>query len=201
MNREQKLLELAQRFDEKALAEIYDTYSPGLYRYAVRQLGDADTAEECVSEVFSRFLSALKHGQGPTEFLKSYLYRIGHNWITDYFRKKPFTAYPLETDEIIDRDSPDLIEDVSQKGEIQQIRKALTLLTPEQRQVISLRFMEEMSLEETARVMVRPVGAIKSLQHRALNSLKRLVLKEETEWTEEEKKTGGISISSSKSSV
>jgi DNA-directed RNA polymerase specialized sigma24 family protein len=53
-----------------ALAEIYDTYRPGLYRYAMRLLGDASLAEDCVAETFARFLKALHTRQGPREHLQ-----------------------------------------------------------------------------------------------------------------------------------
>jgi RNA polymerase sigma-70 factor, ECF subfamily len=202
MNREQKLLQLARRFDEKALAEIYDSYSPRLYRYAMRLLGDAGTAEECVAESFSRFLAALKNGQGPTQFLKSYLYRVSHNWITDYYRKKPLVDVNLDTDEIIDLDYREPFDDLTREDEIGQIRTALSLLTPEQRQVLVLRFLEGWSLEQVAKEMDRPVGAIKSLQHRALNSMKRQLLEEEEkEWKTETNTMDGMPISSNKSNA
>jgi RNA polymerase sigma-70 factor (ECF subfamily) len=54
------------------LEEIYDQFSPGLYRYAMRLLGNEDLAEDCVSEVFSRFLTAIKRGNGPQQDLKAY---------------------------------------------------------------------------------------------------------------------------------
>jgi len=68
---EGELLALVHRFDEQALAEVYDRYSPGIYRYAVRLLGDQDLAEECVAETFSRFLKALKQGKGPHKYLRA----------------------------------------------------------------------------------------------------------------------------------
>ncbi len=61
---EQYLLAQAKEQDVRALEDIYDLYSPRLYRYAVRLLGDACSAEDCVAETFSRFLQALRHGGG-----------------------------------------------------------------------------------------------------------------------------------------
>ena len=57
---EQNALKEARLFNRQALASIYDEYSPGLYRYAMRLLGNSDIAEDCVSETFSRFLKALR---------------------------------------------------------------------------------------------------------------------------------------------
>ena len=81
---EQAILERAKRFEAQALEEIFDTFSPGIYRYAFRLLGDADLARECMSETFSRFLQAVKREGGPDNYLQAYLYRITHNWFTDH---------------------------------------------------------------------------------------------------------------------
>ena len=86
---EHDLLRRARVFERQALTEIYDQYSHKLYNYAVRQLGDADLAEECVAETFARFLRAIKSGGGPEKYLQAYLYRVAHNWITDLYRRQP----------------------------------------------------------------------------------------------------------------
>ena len=54
-----KLIKLARNFDQAALAEIYDQFSDALYKYAYKQVGDSQVAEDLVSEAFNRFLSAL----------------------------------------------------------------------------------------------------------------------------------------------
>ena len=63
MANERILLEKARAFHHETLGEIYDSYSPGIFRYGMRLLGDIVLAEECVSETFSRFLQALKNGR------------------------------------------------------------------------------------------------------------------------------------------
>lgn len=156
----------------QSLAEIYDQYSPQLYRYAVRLIGDSSHAEECVAETFSRFLHALQRGGGPREHLQAYLYRIAHNWITDFFRKQP--PLPLETEIAAEPDSKSnpqaVVVDVHLRS---QIRAALMELTPAQRQVITLKFIEGWSNAEISKAIHKPVSAIKSLQHRALAALNR----------------------------
>ncbi len=69
MASEKQLLKRARKYDQQTLAEIYDRYSPGIFRYAVRLLKDGEQAENCVSETFSRFLSALQRGGGPKDHL------------------------------------------------------------------------------------------------------------------------------------
>lgn len=174
----QELIIRAKRFDSQALAEIYDSLSPAIYRYALRLLGEQELAKECMAETFQRFLTALQRGAGPDDYLRAYLYRIAHNWITDYYRRKQ--PPELELDEELHGDpSFEPAQAIAREAESQQVRNALTLLTPEQRQVISLKYLEDWTNEEIARSINKPVGAVKSLQHRALGSLRRLLLKEE----------------------
>jgi RNA polymerase sigma-70 factor (ECF subfamily) len=175
---ERDLLEKARKLDLAALGEIYDQFSPGIYRYAMRLLGDESIAEDCVADTFSRFLHALHTGAGPRDHLQAYLYRIAHNWITDYFRRQ--APIFLELDESIKSDEMNLPEKLFEDHIArQQIRIALRCLTPEQMQVIALRFLEEWDLEEIAAAMEKQVGAVKALQHRALESLRRILLRKE----------------------
>ncbi len=172
---EQELLKKAQVFDLTALGLIYDQYSPGLYRYAYRLLGNEDAAEECVAETFSRFLVTLKSGHGPTEFLRAYLYRIAHNWITDFYRRKaPIMVDIDESDHLAT--SQELEQDVMAEMEKKQVLDAIRTLTPDQRQVIALRFNEGWTNLEIAQSIAKPIGAVKALQHRALEALKKRLL-------------------------
>jgi RNA polymerase sigma-70 factor (ECF subfamily) len=171
---DQELLKRARQFEEQALAEIYDRWSPGLYRYSVRLLSDANLAEECVSETFRRFLEILRDGGGPTDYLQAYLYRTAHNWITDHYRRNPIQTTPLEN-ELNLQESGGTVQEVDRNIERQQLRDALMDLTPDQRQVIVLKFIEGWSNEAIARVVDKPIGAVKSLQHRALDSLRRIL--------------------------
>ena len=168
------LLERARLFDPSALAEIYDQFSPALFAYAVRLVGDPDLAEDCVAEVFARLLRALKAGQGPTEHLQAYLYRIAHNWLTDLFRRQPLP--PLELHEDFPAGEADQPEPTAQRHlEQQAIRSALRRLTPDQRQVVMLRFYQGCSIEDTAAAIEKEETAVKALQHRALQALKKIL--------------------------
>ena len=174
---EQELLTGAKTYDLSLLGAIYDRYSPGIYRYAMRLLGDDCLAEDCVAETFSRFLKAVRAGNGPQDHLQAYLYRIAHNWITDSYRRQPPPA--LDLDEGINAGDYYLPEtQVDNRLEQQQVRLALRSLTPEQRQVITLRFIEGWDNEEVAAALEKPVGTVKALQHRAVNTLRRLLLRE-----------------------
>jgi RNA polymerase sigma-70 factor, ECF subfamily len=171
---DQDLLRRAHLLEDQALAEIYDRWSPGLYRYAMRLLGDADVAEECVADTFRRFLEIIRNGRGPKDYLQAYLYRTAHNWITDQYRRNPIMLLPLETD-MAAEESGGTTQVVDRNIEHQQLRSALMQLTPDQRQVILLKYVECWTNEAIAVALKKPVGAVKSLQHRGLESLRRLL--------------------------
>ncbi len=169
---EQELLKQASQFDTKTLAEIYDTYSPGIYRYAMRLLGDECLAEDCVADTFTRFLKALQERRGPRDNLQAYLYRIAHNWIMDSYRKREETS---ELSNAIQGEADPPEEEAAKRIRQKQVRAAIRCLTPDQQMVISLKYLEDWSNEEVARLMKKPLGAVKSIQHRALKSLYKLL--------------------------
>ena len=178
MDTDSDLLKRARTLERQALTEVYNGFSPGLYRYAIRLLGDPDLAEECVAETFVRFLRAVHRGGGPRQHLRAYLYRVAHNWVTDAFRGQPLLPLPKQP---VGHDpaSPGPDEVLHRQLEGERVRAALSRLTPQQRQVITLKFLEGWENREVALALRKPVGAVKSLQHRALRALRRALTAEE----------------------
>jgi len=170
-------LDKAAQFDQQALTQVYQTLSPALYRYAYRLLGNARDAEDVVAETFHRWLLALQHGRGPHQYLSAYLYRIAHNLITDRYRRHPPTD--VELDEALEAADDDPVDTVARRIARARARSALWLLTADQRQVILLKYFEGLSNEEVAAALDKPVGAIKSLQHRALDAMRRALKMEQ----------------------
>jgi RNA polymerase sigma-70 factor (ECF subfamily) len=177
---EDRWLDGARRLEEEALSAIYDAYSPALYRYAYRLLGDPQASDDVVAETFYRLIRAISSGGGPEDNLKAYLYRVAHNLVMDTYRGNrelvedaDIGSLPLRADEL----SPEaeVISDV--EGE--RARQMLWLLTDDQRQVIVLKFYEGLTNQEVATSLEKPVGAVKSLQHRALQSLRRIYERED----------------------
>jgi len=172
------VLQRARQFDSQTLAWIYDEYSSAIFAYAYRLTGSAYLAEECVSETFSRLLQALQMGGGPESNLKAYLYRTAHNWITDQFRRQTPLMDGLDDEIEMVADNKILTQAfLEQKDEKNEIRNALRVLTPDQRLVITLRFLEDQTINQVAAALGKPNGAVKSLQHRALQTLKRVLKK------------------------
>lgn len=169
------LIARAQKRNLPALTAIYDRYNQAIYYYALRMLGDPLQAEDCVAETFSRLLKAFNLGKGPNDNIKAYLYRSAHNWITDQYRRQPLTLLELKDDipEINQHTPGELAENNIDRQKIQQ---ALGQITREQREVVTLRFVEGWEIEEIATCLHKPIGAIKALQHRAIVGLRQLLL-------------------------
>jgi RNA polymerase sigma-70 factor (ECF subfamily) len=159
--------------DKKALVEIYERHSPEIFRYAYRLLDDKNLAEDCVADTFLRLLIAVRGGILP-ENIRAYLYRISHNWIIDYYRRRPPPQAPLEENfhSVLGGGPSNLLA-----GELdrQRIRSALLQLPAEQRQVIELRFVENWSHSEVAATIGKTVEATRALQHRAVEALRQLL--------------------------
>ncbi|MCD6302582.1 MAG: sigma-70 family RNA polymerase sigma factor [Anaerolineae bacterium] len=178
MDDDRELLDRVRELDQEALGQVYDTFRPGLYRYALRQLGQPELAEECVSATFEAFLYGLSEGHGPREYLQAYLYRIAHNWISDFWQehqRAPQEQQLCEEGTLADGEPTDHAARLIRQQSEERLRQAIAKLTPDQRQVIVLKFIEGWSNRDVARVLGKPVGAVKSLQYRGLRALERIL--------------------------
>jgi RNA polymerase sigma-70 factor (ECF subfamily) len=170
-NDEEGLISKLQALDLNAMTFVFDQYNEAIYRYSYRLLGSQDKAEECVAETFSKFLIAIQKGHGPKKFVRPYLYRIAHNWITDQYRR------PIPEDEGLpenlqtEGDNPEQI--TISNMENHNIRRILQQIPSNQRQSLVLKYLEGMDNREIAQVLRRPVGAVKALQHRGLENIRK----------------------------
>ncbi len=149
--------------------EIFDRYAPQIYRYLYHRLGNQALAEDLTSEVFVRFLRA----RVTPDNLAAYLYRTAHNLVVDYVRRNPAFLEPLDEQLASDRGDP--VQHAEIQAERAHLRRAILRLSPDQQQVIVLRYLEGLSHTEIGRILDKPEGAVKALQHRALANLRRLL--------------------------
>jgi RNA polymerase sigma-70 factor (ECF subfamily) len=173
-NSEEKITILkAQQFDENTLAEVYDAYSPGLYRYAMRLLGDQQSAEDCISETFFRLLRILREQRGTIDHIQSYLYRTAHNWITDYYRRTKNFIEESETSEQVASLETSTFDQVEKNLQKKEVRQAILSLPVEQQQVLLLKYLEGWQNEEIASFLKKNNGAIRALTFRAIRTLRK----------------------------
>ncbi|MBL7064892.1 MAG: sigma-70 family RNA polymerase sigma factor [Anaerolineae bacterium] len=164
---ETRLIQRAREGDPAAFAEIYDRHQPAIYHYIFYRVGDVATAEDLTSEVFVRLVERIDHFTYRGRPLLAWLYTIARNLITDYQRQAG-QVMTLPFYEQLVTEAGDL-EQAAERGLVQRrLAAALTHLTEDQRQVVILKFIEGLDNTEVARMLGKPVGAVKSLQHRAL---------------------------------
>lgn len=168
----QNELDGLSRLDPQAIGAVYDRYYPDVYRFVRYRLNDETTAEDIASEVFVRLLEAIKSGHAPQTSLKAWLLGTASHIVTDHFRQ----SYRRPTDELPETLSdglPDPLQDVEQRERTLHLKTALSKLTEEQQNVLTLRFGQGYSLEETAALLKKNINAVKQLQFRALAALNR----------------------------
>ncbi len=152
------------------MGRIYTAHYAPIFRYCAYRTADATTAEDLAAEVFLEAVRGIGRYQSRGTPFRAWLYRIAHNLTADEHRRRAREgAAALAGDAA---GPPDFAAAVAQRRDIQV---ALAKLTTDQQQVIILRFLEGLSLNETAAVLGRPAGAIKSLQHRAVGRLRTLL--------------------------
>jgi RNA polymerase sigma-70 factor (ECF subfamily) len=171
---EEGLVRRAQQRDPVALTQLYEENFDRIYRYIVLKIGDRTEAEDMTQQVFLNALKSIPSYRFKGMPFSSWLYRIAHNQIVDYFRKKSRrVTVPLDESIAAGEDDPGRMAE--RKLEVEGLALATKKLTAAQQEVISLRFSGEMSMAEVARVMGRSVGAVKALQHSAIVSLRKVL--------------------------
>ena len=178
VQREEELIRRAQRFDQDALSWLYQLYYPKLYNYAYLQLSDVQQAEDLASEVLLRVLESLKDYRFLGVPVAAWVFRIARNHLIDLHRRRQRRPQVALYEGIPNAD--DSPHDAAERSIAQgELRLALSQLTEEQRQLIILKFVEGMDNSSVARVLGRSEGAVKSLQHRALVSLRKTLSSQE----------------------
>ena len=172
MHDEQELLRKARAFDKEALASIHDQYYQSIYRYLSFRIADPQTAEDMAGEVFTRFLSAIKDRSAPPNSIRGWLFGAAQNVLKEQYRKQRQMKW-TELDESIAAGGESPEQRLDAKVSKEALRDALTELTPEQQNVLALRFGYGMPIKDVADTVNKSEGSVKMLQARAIATLTR----------------------------
>jgi RNA polymerase sigma-70 factor (ECF subfamily) len=169
-----ELVSQAKAGDSAAFAALYQEYSPTIYRFLRSRLDGADeTVEDLTEDVFVKVFEKLDRYEERGLPFTAWLYRIAHNRLIDYLRTRRASVHSL--DEAYDVAENNTGADFGRVLDRAQLAPALAALTAEQRQAVQLRFLEGLSVAETANQMGRSEEAVKKLQARALTNLRRML--------------------------
>jgi len=169
------LLQAAKRLDQDALAKIFDLYAPVIYNYILRLCHDPAQADQIVGDVFARLLDQLATGQGPRTNLRSYLYQTAYHLFIDQTRDHLRVA-PIEIVDYVAPENNTIQTEVENRALLNAVIMAISnCLTDEQRHVVILRFLEGMSLKETAKIVGKNAKSVKALQSRGIVKLRQVL--------------------------
>src|SRR5262245_27098184 len=165
------LVARAQKGDRSALEELYLLHFDQIYGYLRVSVGNRHDAEDLTTQTFVRMLESIGRFRWQSAPFSAWLFRIAHNLAVDHFRARSRLEVDLDVPERDDDSSAEAeaLDSMPQFGMLELIDR----LSPEQRQVLPLKFFFGFGNSETAGILGKTEGAVKSLQHRALDSLER----------------------------
>jgi RNA polymerase sigma-70 factor (ECF subfamily) len=170
------LVHAAQDGDRSAFAALYDRYVDVVFRYVLFRVGDRELAEDVTSETFLRALRRIESVSYQGRDVGAWFVTIARNLVLDHVKSSRFRLEVATAE--VDDSRP------AESGPEQQVLSNVTRtallqcvgqLGDDQRECIVLRFLQGLSVAETAKVMARNEGAVKALQHRAVRRLAQLL--------------------------
>lgn len=177
MKDQEKIIARARRGDADAFEQLVVAYRDQVFRLALRMCGSEADADEVAQEAFLSAWKALPNFRGESQF-STWLYQLTTHAAIDLMRREKRQIAAADITEVSAADpapSPQQQAEQSEQREI--VRDAILQLAPEQREVVVLRFMEELSYEEIGAVLKLPSGTVKSRLNRAKAQLKEILSK------------------------
>ncbi len=170
------LLRQAQDGDGEAFGVLYGRYARQVHRYLYAHLNDRMDAEDLTEEVFLKVWQRLSEYREQGVPFVAFLMRVAHNVLIDHYRGSGRAAVEPLTEESTLRDGRlDPGDQVLANLEHQELRRTISQLRQDYRLVLVSRFLSGLSPEETAQAMGKSAGAVRVLQHRALDALRKLL--------------------------
>ena len=172
-NSDETALAEAVKGDQEAFGILYERYVGRIYNYVYYRTGNHHDAEDLTARVFYRAIRNISNYQDRGLPLSAWLYRIAHNLIANWHRDKSRRPEILLDEGLAFYQSPEHPETtLLQNEERDRLLKMIRHLPPERQQLLILKFVEHLSNAEIGQVMGRTEGAVKSLYHRTLLSLR-----------------------------
>lgn len=171
-----ELVTRAQTGEADAIGRLYDQHQTEIFRYLWARVGERSVAEDLTGEVFMRMLTGLPGYRPSAAPFRAWLYQIARNLLIDYYRKtSKRKMISLQQVETVGDGAPDMVTMLDQRLTMERVHRALTRLDDAQREVVTLRFLGGLSLQEVAQTLGKTENAVKALQHRGLATLRHVL--------------------------
>lgn len=171
-----QLIKETQDGNAEAFGQLYERYATAVFRFLFAHLSDRLDAEDLTEEVFFRVWRNLPTFREQGVPFIAFLFRVSRNALIDHYRRNKYSSKNLSIEEkIIVDGKPETGDAAVANIERQEIRQAMAHLPEDYQTVLLLRFMSDLSPDETAQVMGKSPGAVRVLQHRALAAFRKIL--------------------------
>ncbi len=165
--------------DTDAFAEVYDHYLDRIYRFIYFRVTVREEAQDLTSEVFLKTWRYIYQGKGKIDNLNAFLYQTARNLIVDHYRDKDkLTLHKYNENalnELVDERQMKIFSEIHSKEEFQNIEGIIKDLKDEYREIIILKFIEELSDSEISKIISKSRGNVRVLAHRALEKIREKI--------------------------
>jgi RNA polymerase sigma-70 factor, ECF subfamily len=166
------LVRRAIRRDREAFGALYDRHVVRVYRHIYYMVGRPAEAEDLTAQAFLQAWEAIERYQIRGAPFVSWLLRIAHNLAVSHLRsKREGSELPETLVDVSRHGNPE--EEAQRQAESERVREAILRLRDEQQRVIMLRFVDDLEYREVAEIVGKSVAAVRVIQHRALNALRK----------------------------
>jgi RNA polymerase sigma-70 factor (ECF subfamily) len=176
---ERLLVERAQDGDREAIEQLYLLHFDRIYSYLHMSVGNRHDAEDLTTQTFLKMLESIKRFRWQSAPFSAWLFRIAHNLAMDHFRARRRWQPEEEVPEPPGSEEPSAELEAMQAIGRQSMLELIEKLSPEQQQVLTLKFVFNFPNADVATILGKTEGAIKSLQHRALASLQKQITQQQ----------------------
>lgn len=176
------LLKLKKK-DPDAFTKVYDLYVNPIYRFIYFKVPRHQDAEDLTSEVFLKTWQYINETEEAIQNLQALLYRLARNLVVDFYRNRTKTELIIENEEMLikieDTRQQNFLTQIDAKAELKNLEPILRRMKDEYREVLILRYIEELTISEIATILEKSKGSVRVLVHRALKVVRELTKTDE----------------------
>jgi RNA polymerase sigma-70 factor (ECF subfamily) len=171
----EKWVVMAQKGDHDAFAKVYDLFVDPLYRYIFYRVSGKADAEDILENVFLKVWENLsKYSKQKSSSFSAWIFRIAHNLVVDFYRfNKDKETVSLEDYVADEREGADTTKKAKRSLNKEILNQALAHVSESHKQILILKFINQLSNKEISEILNKNEGAIRILQYRALKDLKK----------------------------
>ncbi|MDD5110387.1 MAG: RNA polymerase sigma factor [Patescibacteria group bacterium] len=172
---EKSLFERTRNGDTEAFGEIYNAYIAKIYRFILFKVQVREEAEDLAAEVFLRAWQYLYQLQRSVDNPNAFFYQVARNLVIDFYRQRVQREVPAESDvldQVVDQRQQQLFQRIERGLEVAEIEQTIRGLKDDYKEVILLRYVEDLPISEIAEITGKSRGAVRVLIHRALHAIR-----------------------------